>query len=187
MTERRPISKRIRFEVFKRDAFTCQYCGGHPPAVILHVDHIKALAAGGADDIDNMVTACSECNLGKGATDLTVVPQSLADKAIEIQEREAQIAGYEAILSARRERIDAEMWEIADELAHNASVDGMNRGWLQKIRSSLDTLGFDETLDCARIARARMPYGTYKTFAYFCGIVNRKTFNDDRGGRFTKR
>lgn len=30
------ISKRLRFEVFKRDGFVCQYCGNHPPAVVLH-------------------------------------------------------------------------------------------------------------------------------------------------------
>jgi len=26
-TERKPISKRVRFEVFKRDLFRCAYCG----------------------------------------------------------------------------------------------------------------------------------------------------------------
>ena len=34
---RKQISARIRFEIFKRDQFTCQYCGAHPPAVILQV------------------------------------------------------------------------------------------------------------------------------------------------------
>ena len=35
---RKQISARIRFEIFKRDQFTCQYCGAHPPAVILQVE-----------------------------------------------------------------------------------------------------------------------------------------------------
>ena len=37
---RKAISKKLRFEVFKRDSFTCQYCGKSAPDVILHVDHI---------------------------------------------------------------------------------------------------------------------------------------------------
>jgi len=35
MTERKTISKKIRFEVFKRDSFTCQYCGKSAPEIIL--------------------------------------------------------------------------------------------------------------------------------------------------------
>ncbi len=35
---RKSISKKIRFEIFKRDAFSCQYCGKSAPDVILHID-----------------------------------------------------------------------------------------------------------------------------------------------------
>jgi hypothetical protein len=28
MAERKPVAKKLRFEVFKKDSFTCQYCGG---------------------------------------------------------------------------------------------------------------------------------------------------------------
>lgn len=50
MTKRKAISKKIRFEVFKRDSFTCQYCGEKAPDVILHVDHIDPVAKGGGKD-----------------------------------------------------------------------------------------------------------------------------------------
>lgn len=66
--ERIAISKKVRFEVFKRDGFKCQYCGRSAPDVILHVDHINPVSNGGNNDIMNLVTSCSECNLGKGAT-----------------------------------------------------------------------------------------------------------------------
>ena len=59
------ISKRIRFEVFKRDYFTCQYCGAQAPAVLLHADHIHPRSKGGDDELMNLVTACESCNLGK--------------------------------------------------------------------------------------------------------------------------
>lgn len=64
------LSQRLRFEILKRDAFTCQYCGRRPPAVILHVDHITPRAAGGADEEGNLITSCGWCNLGKGSAPL---------------------------------------------------------------------------------------------------------------------
>lgn len=60
------VNQRVRFDVFKRDGFTCQYCGRKPPEVVLHVDHIEPRSAGGPDSYGNFVTSCSTCNLGKG-------------------------------------------------------------------------------------------------------------------------
>lgn len=59
------IGKTKRFEIFKRDGFTCQYCGQRPPEVILEVDHITPVAGGGQDDDVNLITACFNCNRGK--------------------------------------------------------------------------------------------------------------------------
>ena len=36
------------------------------PDVVLHVDHVVPVAAGGTTSEDNLLTACEECNLGKG-------------------------------------------------------------------------------------------------------------------------
>lgn len=61
------VSNRVRWEVFSRDNFTCQYCGKTgKTGVPLQVDHRVPRAAGGSDDIGNLVTACEECNNGKG-------------------------------------------------------------------------------------------------------------------------
>ena len=54
--KRKSISKKNRFEVFKRDSFTCQYCGASAPDVLLEVDHIKPVASGGTNDILNLIT-----------------------------------------------------------------------------------------------------------------------------------
>lgn len=87
------VSTRKRFEVFKRDAFTCQYCGRKPPDVVLHVDHILASAAGGDDDTDNLITSCAQCNLGKSDRPLNVCPPSFPS-AEEIKERSEQLTAY---------------------------------------------------------------------------------------------
>lgn len=64
-TKRKSISKKLRFEVFKRDKFQCQYCGRFAPDVVLNVDHINPVANGGSDDIINLITSCFDCNQGK--------------------------------------------------------------------------------------------------------------------------
>jgi hypothetical protein len=61
-----PISKRLRFRVFARDNFTCQYCGTASPDVALEVDHIHPVARGGKHHLDNFTTSCHDCNMGKG-------------------------------------------------------------------------------------------------------------------------
>lgn len=168
--KRQGIGKKTRFEVFKRDGFACQYCGAHPPGVLLHVDHITAVANGGTNDTDNLITACLPCNLGKGARDLTVVPQSLEEKAKEIAERESQLAGYQEILEARRERIEDELWRVAELIDPGSSTTGMSRDWTASIRRFNEQLGVHAVLEAADKARGRYPYGGKKTFLYFCGI-----------------
>ncbi len=59
------LSKRVRFEIFKRDSFTCQYCGNRPPEIVLEVDHIDPRSNGGSDDLINLITSCFDCNRGK--------------------------------------------------------------------------------------------------------------------------
>lgn len=69
--KRKAISNKLRFEVFKRDSFTCQYCGRKAPDVVLEVDHIKPVAEGGKNTLLNLITSCYECNRGKGKRMLT--------------------------------------------------------------------------------------------------------------------
>jgi hypothetical protein len=72
---RKPISKSLRFSVLRRDGFTCRYCGAKPPEVVLHLDHVLAVANGGTNEESNLVTACLPCNLGKGVTDAAAPEQ----------------------------------------------------------------------------------------------------------------
>ena len=62
------VSKRLRFEVLKRDDHTCRYCGAKAPDAKLTVDHVTPVALGGTDDASNLVAACCECNSGKSST-----------------------------------------------------------------------------------------------------------------------
>ena len=56
-----------RFNVFLRDSFTCQYCGGAHATHELTFDHVIPRAHGGRTGWENVVTACGLCNLKKGS------------------------------------------------------------------------------------------------------------------------
>ncbi len=90
---RQGLSKKLRFEVFKRDAFTCQYCGRKAPEIVLECDHVKPVADGGGNDILNLVTSCFDCNSGKGARSLSdqAALAKQVDQLAQLQERREQL------------------------------------------------------------------------------------------------
>ena len=54
-----------RRNVFKRDKFTCQYCGAQPGSEELTIDHVEPRARGGETTWENCVLACYDCNRRK--------------------------------------------------------------------------------------------------------------------------
>lgn len=67
--ERKSIPLKIREEIFKRDSYSCQYCGRKESSEVkLEIEHIIPVAKGGDNDITNFLTACEECNAGKSDT-----------------------------------------------------------------------------------------------------------------------
>lgn len=69
------VSKRLRYEVLRRDNHTCRYCGATAPGAKLTIDHVAPEALGGANTPDNLITACEPCNSGKSSStpDATLV------------------------------------------------------------------------------------------------------------------
>jgi hypothetical protein len=167
MSARKPISKKARFEVFKRDAFICQYCGAHPPSVVLEVDHIVPVVEGGDNDPDNLVTACFPCNRGKGAIGLEMVPQSLADKAAETALREEQLRGYNAVLQARRVRIEDDVWRVVE---HWTGQDSTSNEHYTAIKRFVERLGVHEVLDAVDVTLGARIRGSRHQFRYFCKV-----------------
>lgn len=112
---RSPLSVRVRFEVFKRDEFTCRYCGRRSPDAVLEVDHIVAVSNGGSDDPMNLITSCWDCNRGKSNVPLEriITGDDPHAKAIEILERERQLEEYNAVLARDIERRSSDAWDLA--------------------------------------------------------------------------
>ena len=85
-----PIKPKLRREIFKRDNWTCQYCGRKAPFVELEIEHKKSKKDGGADNVENLTTSCFECNRGKASQSLTapqdptIISRLLVDEYIKI-------------------------------------------------------------------------------------------------------
>lgn len=108
---RKAIKKSVRFEVFKRDNFTCQYCGSAAPDVVLHLDHINPVAGGGDNEIINLITSCQPCNSGKGAKALDD-KSAIAKQRQQLEELNERREQLEMMLSWREALSDISEDEI---------------------------------------------------------------------------
>lgn len=117
-TKRKAISKKTRFEVFKRDGFKCQYCGAAAPDVLLEIDHIQPVSMDGAHDILNFLTACKGCNAGKSDRPLS------DDSAVKKQQAQLQE------LQARREQLEMMLqWRDGLKDIETEQVDIIAKAW----------------------------------------------------------
>lgn len=140
--KRKSISKKIRFEVFKRDKFTCQYCGAKSPDAVLNVDHIEPVAKGGTNELINLLTSCADCNSGKGARRL--------DSNAEVQKQRKEIEALarrreqiEMLKAWRDEEIDNRVTEldfVAGEYSHVVGYNLSDLG-LDKLSNLVNRLG----------------------------------------------
>lgn len=155
MAPRKQISKRLRFEVFKRDRFTCQYCGKQSPDVILHIDHIKPVSLGGKNSITNLITACQDCNLGKSniqLSDDTAVKKQSAQMQI-LAERDEQISmmvdWQESIINSEEKLVVSAEKRINEILGGKQTV---NENGKLSIRRAIKKNGYEKVMDAIELA-----------------------------------
>lgn len=171
------VTKRLRYEVFRRDGHTCRYCGAGAPDVQITVDHVVPLALGGTDEPANLVTACRSCNAGKSSmpVDAPLVDSVSADalrwahamrRAAEIQADdrrrvESMIDGFitvwadhfiEAVRDDPQEMALPRDWQISIERLTKAGLDGAD---------------FVYAIE-ATMAPTNIPWD--RLFRYFCGV-----------------
>lgn len=170
------ISKRTRFEVLRRDAYACRYCGARAPDVALHVDHVTPVALGGTDLHDNLVAACVDCNAGKGSTSPDA--ETVADAA-EDALRWAQamvLAGERAntLSEAQEAYVDVfiDAWD-SFRLFNKAVPTPPN--WRSIIVGYFNShLPADALIESVNIAMSVRTVQYGERFPYFCGVVRNK-------------
>lgn len=173
------VSKRLRYEVLRRDNHACRYCGATAPDVKLTVDHVVAVALGGSDDPSNLVAACVDCNSGKSA--------SPADAALVADVNHKALLWAAAIKAAADEvlaDIDAKRQTEEDFLSlwncysfgpdWNKQQVPLPPDWRESLHrfvaAGLPILLIADAVQIAMGSRAR----TEETFRYFCGVCWRK-------------
>lgn len=153
MAERKTLSKKIRFEVLKRDKFTCQYCGKSAPDVVLEIDHIKPVSKGGKNDIMNLVTSCKDCNRGKSNIELSddsVVKRQQAQLQ-EMAERKEQL---EMMLEWRESLNDfeEECVEAVNDIFCYQTNWGISEHGKKKVKKWIAEFSLIEVLDATETA-----------------------------------
>ncbi len=64
--KRSPLPLKLRRAVIARDGYSCGLCGRNVEPGDVHIDHVKPVALGGLDLLENLQVAHSRCNLVKG-------------------------------------------------------------------------------------------------------------------------
>ncbi len=169
---RKPISKKLRFDIFKRDDFTCQYCGERPPSVVLEIDHIIPVVDGGKNEQHNLITACFDCNRGKGRGRLEFSPADISTQLEERQEKALQLKEYEKVLRAEKRKIDKAAKLISDIYEEAYEGWGLTTSAINSIKRFLEKLTATEVAEAMEIATWAVDKD--RCFKYFCGICWRK-------------
>lgn len=170
-------SKKIRFEIFKRDNFTCQYCGRRPPEVVLEPDHILPKSKGGKYITDNLITACFDCNRGKRDGLLTDLPDSIADNLKRIKEKRLQLREYEKYLQAAEQELNfyIDTIEVIMQEYFDDSLTFNERFRFLSVKVFLNKLPVSRVQEAMKLACLRKIGSKTKDDAenamnYFCGI-----------------
>ena len=172
------ISKRLRYEVLRRDGYTCRYCGAKPPEVKLVPDHVVPKALGGSDtDPANFVAACEACNSGKTSSSpdaplvadvaedalkwATAMKRAQAAMAADIKAREADRAQFQ------------EWWDSwgYDEGAERHLVPKDPAWWVTVDQFIAAGLPLPVLKDCIELAMTRRKIQNENKFKYMCGIA----------------
>jgi len=161
---------------------THQYCGNTPP-IVLQVDHIHPVSKGGENNIDNLITSCQPCNIGKGVGLLNDIPKSLKNRAKEIAENELQIQQYNKILSSRADRIEKEAWVVIERL-EGCEVGGYDTKRILSIKRFIGLLPINEILEAADITASKFTYIGAKQWKYFCAVCWNKIKGVDPSDKF---
>ena len=163
------VSKRLRYEVLRRDNHACRYCGSSAPEVKLAVDHVVPVALGGSDEPSNLVTACVDCNAGKSASapDGPIVDDVRQKALVWAAAMEVASEQRELELRYRRNRNKrfAEDWEI--HRPHYFRSLDLPNGWeLSLDRFSKAGMSDRDIIEMIPVAMGSQASDKWK---YFCG------------------
>lgn len=166
---RKGISKKLRFEIFKRDSFCCQYCGGKPPKIPLEVDHIMPVSKGGNNEEYNLITSCFDCNRGKSNKELSTMPVLQQEKYEKMKLAQSQYKEIKKIIDADKKIIIDQIDTI--EILYAEVFPGylFSEKFKISVKKFILILGSFEVYASMETACGRI-YDSEAVLSYFCGI-----------------
>lgn len=168
------ISKRLRFEIFKRDGNKCRYCGATAEDAPLTIDHVVPVALGGSDEPSNLVTACRPCNSGKSSSspDAALVSEVSEDALRWARAQEVAAAALVADLE-RRDALRAEFKASWNSWKNSSSRPmPLPASWPESVDRFVQAgLPMRVLLDCVDKAMRRDRIANGDLFRYMCGIA----------------
>lgn len=170
------VSVKARFDVFKRDDFTCKYCGRKSPEVVLEVDHVVPKKSGGTDDPINLATSCWDCNRGKTSIPLDNIITSVDPHiaAIEMLNKRRELEEYNILMADEDATREDDAWALIDYWNEQQCREAPEGGHKVPVR---DYRWLKSALrDCPREQIRRfmdiaLGYGYTKDFRYVGGCV----------------
>lgn len=153
MAKRKTITKKLRFEVFKRDNFTCQYCGRMAPDVILEIEHVNPVSKGGDNNILNLVTSCQDCNSGKSdrlLSDNQVIKQQQTQLK-ELNERREQL---KLLVQWKKEleNLDNEQVDIIEDMLESVTGHGFTEYGRNEMKKDIKKYGINEIIESTKLS-----------------------------------
>jgi len=165
------VTKKVRFDVFNRDGFKCQYCGRTPPAVVLELDHIIPKSKGGPESTNNYITACFDCNRGKGKHSLDSVPSSVSGNIKRLKEKRQQLKAFNRLIERQEQEYETGVQSINELFSEifpdRLPTDAFNRSSTKRFLSLLPIM---KVKDAMALACSKKPNDPEKALRYFCGI-----------------
>jgi HNH endonuclease len=173
------ISRRLRYEILRRDNYTCRYCGAKAPDVKLNVDAVVPEALGGSHkDPGNLVTACEDCNGGKTSSspDAPLVADIAANALQWAQAIQVAQARMLDDLSAREaNRVQFCEWWDTWRLGDDQRPIPKGPAWAQTVDQLVAAgLPMPTLKECIDLAMSRQKVKPVDTFRYMCGIAWRR-------------
>ncbi|MFE2414982.1 HNH endonuclease [Kitasatospora sp. NPDC059408] len=171
------VSKRLRFEILRRDNHTCRYCGATAPDVKLTVDHVTPSALGGSDGPNNLITACEPCNSGKSSVpaDATVVANVAQDAirwAAALKQAASELEAQEAPKLAYRDAFQQAWNAWTYENGGGRITTPLEENWRTSIeRFRIAGLPISVWPDVVEKAMTSRTVKIENVFKYMCGIA----------------
>jgi hypothetical protein len=168
--KRKPLSKKLRFEVFKRDSFKCQYCGAKPPKVPIEVDHIVPVSNGGKNDELNLITSCFDCNRGKSNNELDIVLDTTISKVEKIKIAQEQYRDIKKLLNKEKKIINEQIDEIESVYSSVFEDFCFSAKFRISVKNFISKLSFEDVLEAIEISCNKPRLNSSTTLTYFCGV-----------------